>query len=410
MVDMSQRRFRIFIVGIASWMLVVPACSTEDTATPILMDIEPAIQLSSGLGHTCATLENGNLGCWGKANHGELGKSFGESSTAKPTPVPIVEKVLFAGAGTDGSCAVIEGNTVRCWGDGQDGQLGIDLACELGYGVCIFPPHPVSGLTDIVSVASKKGPLIAPDDAAPAHAACALDKAGLVRCWGASGAKELGRGTNPADPTNPEIVVDEQDFTLRDIVQISAGDARVCALDISGSVWCWGTISSYGQPGGAGAKRIDLPGAATAIAAGIGHACAVLADGRVACWGRNVNGECGVSTVQNSYCECSEGPGCPADCLLEPVIVRNVSNALGVAAGENHSCAWTKTGEAFCWGSNQTLQLGNSTRALESPAVAITTLSGRVIEMVAGREHSCALMQGGSVYCWGASGYGQAGL
>lgn len=259
-------------------------------------------------------------------------------------------------------------------------------------------------------VAAKKGPLVPASDALPAHAACALDTAGLVRCWGANGVGELGRGSTIVDSTKPEIVVDDQGFTLRDIVQISAGDLRMCALDTSGLVWCWGISSSYGQPGGAAAKKIVLPGPAKAIAVGVGHSCAALVDGRVSCWGRNVNGECGISSTKNKYCECSEGTGCPADCLLEPVIVESVANAIGVAAGKYHSCAWTSAGEGFCWGSNQTLQLGNATRMLESRAASITTLPAKIVEIVAGRDHSCARLDDGRVYCWGGSGYGQAGL
>lgn len=370
------------------------------------------MQISAALAHTCATLRNGNAGCWGKADRGELGKTLADAktSTSAPQSLPLLEKVVSIGAGSDGSCVVVEDKTVRCWGDGRNGQLGIDLPCEAGYSSCFFAPTPVPGLSDIVAVVSKKGPLLQPlFDSPQKHVTCALDAAGLVRCWGAPNAEELGRGTSTIVATTPDIVVDLQGFTLRDIVQISAGGQRICALDIAGSVWCWGATDAYGQPGSNGAQRVDLPLAARFISAGVSHACAVLADGRVGCWGRNVNGECGVSSTSNETCCSTSDDGCIADCLLKPVFVRNVANAVGVAAGGYHTCAWLTNATGACWGSNQALQLGNATRTLESAPIALKSVSGKIVQMTAGREHTCALTDDGVVQCWGGNNYGQAG-
>lgn len=397
------------LVGLAPTLC---ACSNDDSASPFVIAMEPALQISAALGHTCAALQNGNVGCWGKGDRGELGKALGteESSSSSAQPLPLLEKVVSVGAGRDGSCVVVEDKTVRCWGDGRDGQLGIDLPCEAGYSSCSFAPSPVPGLSDIVAVVSKKGPELQPPfDAPQEHVACALDAAGLVRCWGAPNADELGRGNSAIVATTPDIVVDLQGFTLRDIVQMSAGGRRICALDITGSVWCWGEFSSYGQPGGKGAQRIDLPLAATSISAGVDHACAVLEDGRVACWGRNVNGECGVSSTANDTCCSSSDGGCFADCLLKPVFVRNVANAVGVAAGGYHTCAWLTNGTGSCWGSNQALQLGSATATLESAPTSLISIPGKIVQMVAGREHTCALTDDGVVRCWGSNNYDQAG-
>jgi alpha-tubulin suppressor-like RCC1 family protein len=370
------------------------------------------VQISAGLAHTCATLRNGNVGCWGKSGLGELGKTVGEegaSGTAQP--LPVAEKSVFVGAGTDGSCVVVEDKTVRCWGLGRDNQLGLGLPCDQGYSTCLFEPRPVAGLSDILFVASKKGDLDQTLDEMPReHATCAVDAAGLVFCWGGPGSVELGRGESIGDSTKPEIVVDEQGFTLRDVVQISAGGRRMYALDKFGGVWGWGKDTSHGQPETWAAKRINLPLAAKAIGAGMNHACAVLEDGRVACWGRNLNGECGVSSVNNENCSCSTDQSCPTDCLREPAIVKNVAGAVGVTAGGYHSCAWLADGTGVCWGNNQDFQVGHATRTLESPATALTTISGRILEMAAGREHTCVLTDDGVVRCFGSSNYGQAGL
>jgi len=404
---MNRFLLSLSLVGLAS---TVSACSNDDSATPFVIAMEPASQISAAMTHTCATLQNGNVGCWGKGTRGEFGKDLtGAESSASAQPLPIVEKVVSVGTGTVGSCAVLEDKTVQCWGDGRDGQLGIDMPCEAGYADCLFAPNRVPGLSDILAVVSNKGPLVQSSDTPQKQVACALDTEGLVRCWGTPGADELGRGTSATVATTPELVVDLQGFTVRDIVQITGGGQRMCALDIMGSVWCWGSADAYGQPGGQGAKRIDLPLAAKFISAGAGHACAVLTDGRVACWGRNVNGECGVSSTQNETCCNTSDTGCLFDCLIKPVFVRNIANAVGVAAGGYHTCAWLTNGMSACWGSNQALQLGDSTPTLESAPITRSLGTEKIVQMAAGRDFTCALTIDGVVRCWGSNDYGQAG-
>lgn len=388
-------------------------CSSDDGAAPMLISMEPAAQLSAGSMHTCAALRNGNGACWGRADHGELGKTLpeNEGSTPSPQPLSILPKIVAVGAGTYGSCAVLEDKTVSCWGDNRSDQLGLGLACSAGDSQCVFEPKPVPGLSDIVAVvANKPAYAYASADMVLEHVACALDASGLVRCWGAPTASALGRGSSLVAATTPDVVVDFQGFMLRDVVQISAGGQRVCALDVAGSVWCWGLADSFGQPGGAGATRIELPLPAKAVSAGVGHACAVLKDGHVACWGRNINGECGVSSTGNETCCSGSDGGCFADCRPKPVLVQNVVGAVGVAAGGYHSCAWLANGKGVCWGSNQALQLGNENRTLEAAPVALSAISDSIAEIVAGSEHSCLSTVEGAVFCWGGTSYGQAGL
>ncbi len=87
--------------------------------------------------------------------------------------------------------------------------------------------------------------------------------------------------------------------------------------------------------------------------------CAVLKDGSIQCWGGNVVGELGDGTTTNSSV---------------PVRVSNITNASGVAGGQQFTCAADSDGVAHCWGHNSYGQLGNNTLNVNSP-VPVTVSS-----------------------------------
>jgi hypothetical protein len=88
--------------------------------------------------------------------------------------------------------------------------------------------------------------------------------------------------------------------------------------------------------------------------------------------------------------------------------VRVETVALGlIAAGQNHSCGITQSGDAYCWGYNGEGQLGDGTNTFSNSPVKVSgTLSFRSID--AGRYFSCGL-SGTSAYCWGDNGNGNLG-
>jgi alpha-tubulin suppressor-like RCC1 family protein len=191
-------------------------------------------------------------------------------------------------------------------------------------------------------------------------------------------------------------------------VAIAAGAGHICALLTSGRVACWGW-NDDGQTGN-GKEGTELyyniapptvvPGisGATAIAAGGTHSCAVLAGGKVACWGANTNGQAGKGTVSGTE--------------LSPVPVAGfggagvLSGATAIEAGYAHSCAVLAGGAVTCWGDNGSSQLGDGSGTDSPFPVAVKgpggsgALSG-VVAVDAGGSHSCATTAGGGAYCWG---------
>jgi alpha-tubulin suppressor-like RCC1 family protein len=85
-----------------------------------------------------------------------------------------------------------------------------------------------------------------------------------------------------------------------------------------------------------------------------------------------------------------------------------LDDVVGVAGGRSHACAWTSTGEAYCWGNNESGQLGNGEVRGGPNAVPLklADLEG-VVSMSASTEHTCAVLDSGVVYCWGKNDKGQ---
>jgi cysteine-rich repeat protein len=94
--------------------------------------------------------------------------------------------------------------------------------------------------------------------------------------------------------------------------------------------------------------------------------------------------------------------GCVDGCTqLTPIV--------GLAAGPFTTCALIDGGGLRCWGRNTQCQLGIGSSAsvgddelpLFAPDVA---LPGPLVQVVLGREHTCALLTDRSVRCWGSGG------
>lgn len=91
-----------------------------------------------------------------------------------------------------------------------------------------------------------------------------------------------------------------------------------------------------------------------------------------------------------------------------PTHILSLDGTTAISAGANFACALINGG-VKCWGSNSHGQLGNGTFA-DSPApVDVMGLTTNVKEIHSGYLHSCAILVDNNIKCWGAGGYGELG-
>jgi|ETNmetMinimDraft_14_1059893.scaffolds.fasta_scaffold15010_2 alpha-tubulin suppressor-like RCC1 family protein len=232
---------------------------------------------------------------------------------------------------------------------------------------------------------------------------CNIQGGGSASCWGSNQFGQIGDGTT-TDRHTPTTI--DGFGSGRTAVGISAGGEHTCAILDDGSVSCWGS-NQFGQIGdGTTTDRhtpttIDGFGSgrtAVGISAGSKHTCAILDDGSVSCWGSNQFGQIGDDSV--------------TDRLLPVSIDLNGNkSATSITSGAFHTCAILDDGSVSCWGHSAKGQLGygdTEFRRAPTPTMSLGT-SRSAIALSLGTYHTCALLDDGGVKCWGDNEYGQLG-
>jgi alpha-tubulin suppressor-like RCC1 family protein len=182
------------------------------------------------------------------------------------------------------------------------------------------------------------------------------------------------------------------------------GGGHTCARKGDGTLWCWGK-NDYGQLGdGTVVSPKPVPVQVTAlganvveVSAGGEHTCARKSDGTLWCWGRNNLGQIGNGTTGG------------ANSL--PVQVASLgTNVIGIVSGQDHSCARTGDGALWCWGQNYYGEVGDGTTATpRTSPVQATAVGTTAVEVAVGFYNTCIRKLDGTLWCWGANGFGQIG-
>lgn len=186
------------------------------------------------------------------------------------------------------------------------------------------------------------------------------------------------------------------DGTCVTVQQISGGGDYGCALLSSGVVRCWsGWFAAQNVPRlMAGAVEIATSRTYSNGSSLARFSCARMTGGSVLCWGTNSWGLGDGSTTGS----------------LTPVTVAGLGNqAAQLALGARHACVLLTDGSVRCWGFNDDGALGDGTVVSRSTPVEVIMLGGRATQITASNSHSCALLENGTVRCWGFNGNGELG-
>jgi len=98
----------------------------------------------------------------------------------------------------------------------------------------------------------------------------------------------------------------------------------------------------------------------------------------------------------------------PLGCALVPFPVDGGLRFERVSGGGAHTCGLTSDGSAWCWGSNSNGQLGDGSLTARHAPVAVSTTE-RFTRIAAGQSHTCAVTGNGAAWCWGENNRGQLG-
>jgi alpha-tubulin suppressor-like RCC1 family protein len=382
--------------------------STTTSSTPVpVSGITNAIAISAGDYQTCALLADGTVKCWGRNNVGQLGDG---TTTDSSTPVPVsgITNAVAISAGYSYNCALLADKTVECWGYNVYGELGDGTTTNRSA------PVPVGGIANVSAVS------------AGSRHACALLPGGVVKCWGDNESGQLGDGTT-SDSSTPVAV-----SGITNASAISAHGMHTCALLSGGTLACWG-LNNDAQLGDGkatadaltdsptpvlvrGIGNVGSLTSVTAVAAGDFHTCALLSGGTsggpITCWGDNGYGELGDGIGQPGDLYANHGYSITDSDLNDfsptPVHVGGITNAVVVSLGASHTCALLAGGTVKCWGRNDDGQLGDGTTTDRSNPVRVIRLTD-ASAISAGASHSCIALSDGQVECWGSNHYGQLG-
>jgi alpha-tubulin suppressor-like RCC1 family protein len=397
--------------------------------------------VASGESHSCALTRTGRVECWGRNDHGQLGDGT-QVDHETPIAVSLDGYAVDLAVGTSHSCALRSDGSVACWGSNEFGQLGN------GSQTGASTPVNVVGLNAPVS-AITAGPLFT----------CALTAAGRVKCWGDNSDWELGNGApNLLLSATPVDVAFDANIAVVGIASSStsaSAESHTCAATSTGEVYCWGGVNHYGELGIPQDQQPTKPAAvagvqnAVSLAVSDRHSCTLTSAGAVFCWGRNRAGQLGDATTTDRYAPA------PVVGLNEPVsvlaagggedegvtcaltqsgnmlcwgsnaygqlatgssiafsnvpVATMISRADGIALGDEHGCARVGPGQYLCWGRNQYGQIGNGTAAMRGTPRRVKGLDQTPAALAAGDSHTCALLEDGSMTCWGENHHGQLG-
>ena len=420
------------VVGVGSGVVGVRAAYRNLTRRAVV-DVYEITGGRVGEEIVCISTRRGAVRCWGNSDEAMLGYAVGEAEMiVRPVQVANVDmgasvRAVF-NASVRGACAITVSAELRCWGNPNWGSLGYGNTRQFGQYVAprTAGPVPLGGTPAYVG-------------GGPADHFCTVLVSGGLRCVGSNLAGQVGYGVSYA--ANRVVGDNETPARMGDVplggraVHVATGGraGMTCAALENGRGRCWGINANDWVPAtatldvptyGLGYGRAhgydspigddetpadvgDLPveGRIVQFALGGFHICALLEGNSVRCWGSNSNGKLGAGPGEREHV---------AD-AAESVELVFPHPVVQIQAGWQHTCVLMETGAVRCWGANYYGALGlgdtrgrGTTESVEF--VEDVPLGGPAARLLgSGQYENCVVMRAGGLRCWGANWNGHFG-
>jgi alpha-tubulin suppressor-like RCC1 family protein len=219
---------------------------------------------------------------------------------------------------------------------------------------------------------------------------------GTVRTCGYNNYGQLGNNSTLSKSTPLQVL------NITNAIQVSCGESHTAVLCADGTVRTCG-YNGYGQLGDGTTTQRNTPVQVTGInnavqvSCGYQHTAVLCADGTVRIFGYNGYGQLGNGTY--SY---SSNP--------TPVQVLNITNAVQVSCGGSHTAVLCADGTIRTFGYNSNGQLGNGTTSYSSNSTPVQVLNiTNAVQLTCGGEHTVVLCADGTIRTFGNNGSGQLG-
>jgi len=263
---------------------------------PVVVPGLAAVQVAAGwvteeqAGYRCALRADGSVACWGTNWRGQCGDPSIPDALLAPTPVPGMTDVVQIAGGSRHTCALRRDGSVWCWGDNNFGQLGpSNQTVQVAGPTRVDLPGPATRVAVNTSTSCAR----------------VSGQSGIeLWCWGTwHPSTNVLFSVSPYPSAPPTHVATSKD--LRDIVMV---DGRLCAVmktfesDYPSGIACADASEAATNSGVADIYLHGLSGGTwTAIALSSVTSCALDVAGTVWCWGDNSQGQIGTGVAGDTW-------------------------------------------------------------------------------------------------------------
>ena len=305
-------------------------------------------------------------------------------------------------------CVLFNDGSVKCWGENNGGQLGVGSAASVGD-----LETELGGANQFVNLGVGR---TATKIATGWYHTCALLDNSTVKCWGQNTYGQLGQNnfiSVGVSSANDVANISAINFGARVPNDIWSFAYTSCAKFTDNSSVCWG-LNTSGQLGQGTTTNIDPPPAtginygvgryATKLVGGPEFTCAILDDATVKCWGLNTNGQLGYNDTTQRTSPAAGAINLGVGRTATDLTAASNANA---ATYSGHACAVLDNGTVACWGRGSNGQLGDNTSTQRNAPTQTTALGFTASKIWSARRVTCVKSTINTVKCWGQNTTGQ---